>query len=62
MHKLIQGTKMPINIAYLCVLYLTVSFQILVQCLAALLLTIFGVVHIAGTFKEIRASADLDHK
>ncbi|KAK3584747.1 hypothetical protein CHS0354_002266 [Potamilus streckersoni] len=37
-------------------------WDILVQSLASLVLTCYGVVHVAGKFKEICASAELDNK
>ncbi|KAL4220514.1 Membrane magnesium transporter 1 [Mactra antiquata] len=37
-------------------------WDILIQCFFSLVLVIHGVVHIAGSFREIRASADLDNK
>ncbi|XP_064639352.1 ER membrane protein complex subunit 5-like isoform X2 [Lineus longissimus] len=36
--------------------------DILFQCLVCLCVTCYGVVHVAGDFKETRATADLDHK
>ncbi|XP_045160398.1 ER membrane protein complex subunit 5-like [Mercenaria mercenaria] len=42
--------------------FTSLPWDILIQCLLSLLLVIHGVVHIAGSFREIRASADLDHK
>ncbi|XP_052219237.1 ER membrane protein complex subunit 5-like [Dreissena polymorpha] len=37
-------------------------WDIIIQCMASLILVVYGTVHIAGNFREIRASADLDHK
>ncbi|XP_052784211.1 ER membrane protein complex subunit 5-like [Mya arenaria] len=42
--------------------FTSLPWDILIQCLASLLVVIYGIVHIAGNFREIRASADLDHK
>ncbi|XP_036367371.1 membrane magnesium transporter 1 isoform X2 [Octopus sinensis] len=36
--------------------------DILVQCLISLLIICYGVVHIAGAFKEIQSSAELENK
>ncbi|KAK7090605.1 ER membrane protein complex subunit 5-like [Littorina saxatilis] len=36
--------------------------DILVQCLLGLLLTCYGVVQVAGSFKEIRASSEQENK
>ncbi|XP_041378843.1 ER membrane protein complex subunit 5-like [Gigantopelta aegis] len=36
--------------------------DILLQCILGLLLTSYGVVHITGYFKEIKASAELENK
>ncbi|KAI8770523.1 membrane magnesium transporter 1 [Biomphalaria glabrata] len=36
--------------------------DILLQCIFALLITCYGVVHVAGNFKEIKASAEQDAK
>lgn len=37
-------------------------FQIIIQAIASLLVIMYSVLHIAGEFKEIKASADLDNK
>ncbi|XP_070539420.1 ER membrane protein complex subunit 5-like [Ptychodera flava] len=36
--------------------------DIFLQCLVSLLLTTYGVVNVAGNFREIKASADLDNR
>ncbi|XP_025079630.1 membrane magnesium transporter 1-like [Pomacea canaliculata] len=36
--------------------------DILLQCILGLLLTCYGVVNVAGNFKEIRASAEQENK
>lgn len=44
-------------------LYLTVyDFQIVIQGVVSLFLVMYGVMYIAGDFKEIKASADLENK
>ncbi|XP_002733118.1 ER membrane protein complex subunit 5-like [Saccoglossus kowalevskii] len=36
--------------------------DIVLQCLISLLITIYGVVHLAGNFREIKAAAELENK
>ncbi|CAH1781019.1 unnamed protein product [Owenia fusiformis] len=36
--------------------------DILLQCLAGLILTIYGVVNVAGSFRDIRAAGDTENK
>lgn len=36
--------------------------DIILQCLLGLLVICYGVVHIAGAFKEIKSSAELENK
>uniref|UniRef100_A0A0B7BG59 Uncharacterized protein n=1 Tax=Arion vulgaris TaxID=1028688 RepID=A0A0B7BG59_9EUPU len=36
--------------------------QIFLQCILGLLLTCYGVVNVAGNFREIKASAEQDNK
>lgn len=42
--------------------FIGLPLDIMVQCFVGLLLTCYGVVHVAGSFREIRASAELDSK
>lgn len=36
--------------------------QILIQCIVSLFMAMYGVMYIAGDFKEIRAVVDLENK
>ncbi|KAK3096097.1 hypothetical protein FSP39_023209, partial [Pinctada imbricata] len=36
--------------------------QIIIQCLVGLIITCYGVVHVAGIFREIRVSAESESK
>jgi hypothetical protein len=38
------------------------NFQILTQSIVSLFVAIYGIVYIAGDFKEIRATVDLENK
>ncbi|XP_061194905.1 ER membrane protein complex subunit 5-like [Saccostrea echinata] len=42
--------------------FTTLPIDIIVQCFVGLLLTCYGVVHVAGSFREICASAELESK
>ncbi|VDI59286.1 ER membrane protein complex subunit 5-like [Mytilus galloprovincialis] len=42
--------------------FTSLPLDIILQCFVGLILTCYGVVHISGIFKEIRANADLDNK
>ncbi|XP_022338114.1 ER membrane protein complex subunit 5-like isoform X2 [Crassostrea virginica] len=42
--------------------FTTLPVDIIVQCFVGLLLTCYGVVHVAGSFREICASAELESK
>ncbi|XP_072034644.1 ER membrane protein complex subunit 5-like [Amphiura filiformis] len=42
--------------------FTSLPLDIVVQCLLSLLLTCYGVIHIAGHFREIRATAELERK
>lgn len=42
--------------------FTTLPQDIFVQCIFGLIMTYYGVVHVAGAFKEIRASAELESK
>lgn len=42
--------------------YSSLPTDVLVQCLMSLVLTMYGVVHIAGDFREIRATIQLENK
>lgn len=39
-----------------------IFFQVLIQCIVSLFVVMYGVMHIAGDFKEIRAVVDLENK
>ena len=43
-------------------LFCFLCYQILLQCLLGLLLTCYGVVNVAGNFREIRASSEQESK
>lgn len=42
--------------------FTTLPLDILIQCLAALIFTCYGIVRVVGEFKEIKASAELEKK
>lgn len=41
---------------------MNIIFQIIIQGIAGLLVVMYGVMYIAGDFKEIRAVVDLENK
>lgn len=43
-------------------LYTLFFFQIIIQAIVSLFIVMYGVLFIAGDFKEIKASADLENK
>ncbi|XP_046991231.1 ER membrane protein complex subunit 5 [Schistocerca americana] len=42
--------------------FVTLPFDIMIQGIVSLFVTLYGVLHIAGDFKEIRATVDLENK
>ena len=42
--------------------FTTLPLDILIQSLAALIITCYGIVHVVGDFREIKASAELEKK
>ncbi|KAA0201211.1 hypothetical protein HAZT_HAZT003901 [Hyalella azteca] len=42
--------------------YSTLPTDVFVQCLVSLIVTMYGVVHIVGDFREIRANIQLENK
>ena len=42
--------------------FTTLPFDIVLQCLAGLVITCYGIVRVVGQFKSIKASADMERK
>lgn len=57
-------THLPLDVSSSVTLYclLRNQLQIIFQALISLFVIMYGVMHVAGDFKEIKASADLENK
>lgn len=61
----LEFTNLPLDVSHPISrdsLYVCINLQIIIQALLSLFVIMYGVMYIAGDFKEIKASADLQNK